>query len=57
MRSYLFLLFFIQGITLFGQRLSEKKIKKQLNTIAAFNQAHVALFVQQQDNTKKLIDY
>ena len=57
MRGYLLLLFFLQGITLFGQRLSEKKIKKQLNTIAAFNQAHVALCVQQQGNTKKLIDY
>ena len=57
MRCFLFFFLFLSGITLFGQRFSERKIKKKLKAIAAFEQAHVALSVQSQGNTKALIDY
>ena len=57
MRCFLLFFLFLSGITLFGQRFSERKIKKQLKAIAAFEQAHVALSVQSQGNTKALIDY
>ena len=57
MRSYLLTFLFLHGIALFGQRFSERKIKKQLNAIAVFEQAHVALNVHSQCNNRALIDY